>query len=109
MKSKIEMELNQIKDKIARLSHDAFFGIEANDVKVAKIWDEYNSIRADLRNIDASFFENLIPLTAPEPDEADSLGIHNAGAKVYYSKHLESLETEIEKAFSYLELYKRKT
>jgi hypothetical protein len=100
----IEADLQLLKERVEKLSRIAYFGVVADEIECVNIFKEYNIIISDLKKLDVVLFESLIPIEMPPPEEADNLSIHESGIKVYYSKHFERLEDEVNKTLHLIQI-----
>lgn len=88
---KLSIRLRLLSHDISDYFRGSYFGVQAMDPEVLRLWTEYNSILSELRELDPHLFSDVEEVAYPAPYLADENSFYKEGTMIFKPEHFEPL------------------
>jgi len=98
------MDIKEIIVRIRLLANDildfsmgSYFGIQADNRDVRKLWQEYDDLRNQIKGNFSDPKDEFIEIPIPEPYVADNDSFYMAGTPIFKPEHFTDIRIAVEK------------
>lgn len=93
----IIMRIRLLASDVLDFSMGSYFGIQADNKDVRKLWKEYDDLRKQISYNFSELKTELIEVSIPDPYIADSDSFYMEGTPIFKPEHFTSIRLAVEK------------
>ena len=101
---KLNLQLRVLLNEVIDYNWGSYFGVQAMDPNVLRLWTEYNEIRNKLVSTKEFSSDEFPELSYPQPNVASDDSFFKEGTMIYQTEHFSALRQSIEKVLEALRL-----